>query len=201
MTPDLTFDELARRFAEAGAASSCAAQACVLDGRAELEPPLRAAALRAAARGLRVASRILWRIAPSTFVAAFRPVGMRGAVAAGHVALAAGLTAHAEAVGAGICEAVPESPAGPRLVGEALFAQRKFRLAARALRRALGAAPDDWFTRALHAEALWFAGERTAARAALAELRAWGGGGALAAALHAAIESGALDGAGGTRCA
>ncbi len=191
-----TFEEMARRFADAGAANSCAAQSCVLDARAELEPPLRAAALRAGARGLRVASRILSRLAPSTLVAPFRSVGLRGAIAAGHVAIASGRATHAEVVGVGVAEAAPRSPAGLRLVGQALFAQGKFGLAVRALRGALAAAPDDSLTRALHAEALWFAGERIAARAALAELRRWGGGGALAAVLDEAIASGAVDGAG-----
>ncbi len=196
-----TFEEMARGLAEAGAASSCAAQACVLDSRAELEPPLRADALRIGARGLRVAARILSQLASSPHVAAFRPIGLRGAAAAGHVALAAGRAAQAELIGAGIAEAAPRSPAGLRLVGEALFAQGKFGLAVRALRGALSAAPDDPFTRALHAEALWFAGERTAARGALEELRASGKGGALAEVLDSATASGALDAAGRPRCA
>jgi hypothetical protein len=192
---------MARRFAEAGAASSCAAQASALDARAELEPALRAEALRTGARGLRVAARILSQLSSPALVAPFRPFGLRGAVAAGHVALVEGRAAQAELVGLGIAEAAPRSPAGLRLVGEALFAQGKLGLAVRALRGALAAAPHDPFTRALHAEALWFAGERCAARAALAELRASAKGGALAAALDAAVASGALDGAGRTRCA
>lgn len=196
-----TFEDIARSLAEAGAASSCAAQACALDARARLEPPLRARELHEAGRGLRVAARLLSQLAPSVGVAPFRPVGLRGAVAAGHLALASGRAAQAELVGAALAEAVPGSPAGPRLVGQALFAQGRFVLAVRALRGALAAAPDDPLTRALHAEALWFAGERIAARCALALLRSARRDDPFAAALDLAFRSGALDDAGRGSCA
>jgi len=198
MSDTVTFEDLAREWARQGAAASCAAQACALDVRAGLEPPLRAEALRRGARGLRVAARLLSRLAPDVAVAPFRPVGLRGAIAAGHVALAGGRFAQAELVGRGAAEAAPRSPAGLRLVGQALFAQGKFALAVRALRGALAAGAGDPFTRALHAEALWFAGERGAARRALASGRAEAG--PLAAALEAAIRCGALEGAGGGGC-
>ncbi len=200
MSHTVTFEEMAREWARQGAAASCAAQACALDVRAGLEPAARAEALRRAARGLRVAARLLSPLAPDVAVAPFRPVGLRGAIAAGHVALAAGRLGQAELVGSGAAEAAPRSPAGLRLVGQALFAQGRFALAVRAFRGALAAGPDDPFTRALHAEALWFAGERKAARRALAEARARAAG-PLAAALDAAIRCGALDGAGGGGCA
>ena len=195
MPDPITFEDLARGCAREGAAASCAAQACALDVRAGLEPPARAEALRRGARGLRVAARLLSPLAPSVAVAPFRPVGLRGAIAAGHVALAAGRFAQAELVGSGVAEAAPRCPAGLRLVGQALFAQGRFALSVRALRGALAADPDDPFTRALHAEALWFAGEREAARCALAAGRSRNDG--LAVALEAAIRSGALEGAGG----
>jgi tetratricopeptide (TPR) repeat protein len=200
MSHTVTFEGMARAFAEQGAAASCASQACALDVRAGLEPALRAEPLRRGALGLRVAAGILSRLAPDVAVAPFRPVGLRGAVAAGHVALAAGRLAQAELVGSGIAEAAPRSPGGLRLVGQALLAQGKHVLAVRALRGALAAAPDDPFTRALLAEALWFAGERGAARCALAAARA-APADPLAAALDAAIRCGALDGAGGGGCA
>jgi Flp pilus assembly protein TadD len=196
-----TFSDVARALAEAGAADSCAAQASALDARAGVEPAARVEPLRRAARGLRVAARILSQHATSGAVAVFHPVGLRGAVAAGHLALAAGRAAQAELIGSGLAEAAPESPAGLRLVGQALFAQGKFHLAVRALRGALAADQDDPFTRALHAEALWFAGERVAARCAVAMLRSSARGDALGAALDEAFRTGALDGAGRARCA
>ncbi len=200
MTSSGTFEELARVLAEAGAARSCEAQASALDARAMLEPALRAEALHRAARGLRAAARIHGRLSPSHAVAPFRPVGFRGAIAAGHLALAAGRAAEAELVGEGAAEAAPRSPAGLRLVGEALFAQGRFQLAVRALRGALAADLDDAFTRVLHAEALWFAGERVAARCALATLRAGGRVDPLVGPLEDAMRSGALEAAGRTRC-
>jgi Flp pilus assembly protein TadD len=194
-----TFQELARALAQAGAAESCAAQAAVLDARAGVEPEGRTEALHRAARGLRVAARILSQLAPSSAVAPFRPIGLRGALAAGHLALASGRAAQAELVGEGIAEAAPWSPAGLRLVGQALFAQGRFHLAVRALRGALAVSQDDPLTRALHAEALWFAGERLAARCALAMLRSAERRDPLAAALDEAVRARALDGAGRPR--
>jgi Flp pilus assembly protein TadD len=196
MSQASTFFDLARALAEAGAAESCAAQAAGLEARAAVEPAEREAPLRSGARGLRVAARVLTQLARSERVARFHPVGMRGALAAGHLALAEGRAAQAELVGEGIAEAAPRCAAGLRLVGQALFAQGKFHLALRALRGALAKDMDDPFTRALHAEALWFAGERIAARCALETLRMAGKGGAFAEALDAAIRSGALDAAG-----
>jgi hypothetical protein len=196
MSAASTFFELARTFAEAGAAESCAVQACALEARATIEPSHRAEPLRSGARGLRVAARILGQVARSDAVTPFHPVGIRGALAAGHLALAEGRAAQAELVGAGIAEAAPRCAGGLRLVGQALFAQGKFYPAVRALRGALAADAGDPFTRALHAEALWFAGERLAARCAVAMLRSADEGDAFGAALEAAIRSGALDGAG-----
>ena len=193
-----TFRDLACRLAREGAAPACAAQVDALLVRADREPPLRAGAIRRAARGLRIAARVLDELAPGAREAPFRPVGLRGAVAAGHVALAAGDAAEAELIGAGAAEAAPDSPAGLRLVGQALFAQARYGLAVRALRGALAADHADAFTRSLHVEALWFSGEREAARCALAGLRGLDVEGArLAAALHEAIGSGALGRAGG----
>jgi Flp pilus assembly protein TadD len=196
MSEPSTFFDLARALAEAGAAESCAAQAAVLEARAEVEPESRRAPLRSGARGLRAAARVLSQLAPTDRVAPFRPIGLRGALAAGHLALAEGRAAQAELVGEGIAEAAPRCPAGLRLVGQALFAQGRFHLAVRALRGALAADANDPFTRALHAEALWFAGEQRAARCALAMLRASRKDDALGAALDAAFRSGALDRAG-----
>ena len=194
-----TFRQLAQSLAESGASQSCAAQAAVLDARAGVEPAARTEALERAARGLRVAARVLSQLAASREVAPFRPTGLRGALAAGHLALAAGRAAQAELVGEGIAEAVPRSPAGLRLVGQALFAQGKYQLAVRALRGALAVSQDDPLTRALHAEALWFAGERLAARCALATIRLAERADPLGAALDDAIRAGALDGAGRSR--
>ena len=191
-----TFRDLARTLAGAGAADSCAAQASVLEARAAVEPAHRTEPLRAAARGLRIAARILSQLARVERTAPFHPVGMRGALAAGHLALAEGRAAQAELVGAGVAEAAPRRAAGLRLVGQALFAQGKFHLAVRALRGALAADANDPFTRALHAEALWFAGERLAARCALAMLRSARRDDPLGEALDEAVRSGALDRAG-----
>lgn len=196
MSDASTFFELARALAEAGAAESCAVQATALEARASVEPSHRAEPLRSGARGLRVAARILSQVARCDRLAPFHPVGIRGALAAAHLALAEGRAAQAELVGAGIAEAAPRCPAGLRLVGQALFAQGKFYPAVRALRGALAADPGDPFTRALHAEALWFAGERLAARCAIAMLRSAKKRDSFGEALDDAIRSGALDAAG-----
>lgn len=198
MSDTATFRDLARSLAEAGAAGSCAAQAGVLEARAAIERPGRAEALRTGARGLRVAARLLCQLARVERAGPFHPLGIRGALAAGHLALAEGRAAQAELVGAGVAEAAPRSAAGLRLVGQALFAQGKFHLAVRALRGALAADPGDPFTRALHAEALWFSGERVAARCALAMLRSARADDAFGEALDAAIRTGGLDRAGRT---
>lgn len=190
-----TFEEMARACARAGGAAACAAEAAALDVRARPEPPERAEALHAAARGLRVAARILSQLEPAQRPAPFRPVGLRGALAAGHLALVEGRAAQAERIGEGVAEAAPRSGAGLRLVAEARLAQGRFLPALQAVRGALAVEPDDPYTRALHAEALWFAGERIGARAELAALRL-GGPHPLAAALEAALGAGALDGAG-----
>ncbi len=193
-----TFHHLASRLAREGAAAACAAEASAIEARSHRLPPLRAEASCRGARGLRIAARILEQLAPPDREAPFRPVGLRGAIAAGHVALAAGRPAQAEMVGSGAAEAAPDSPAGLRLVGQALFAQGRHVLALRALRGALAADPTDPVTRALHVEALWFAGERDQARRALASLRGLDLDGArFAAALGEAIRSGALDRAAG----
>src|SRR5512138_3734872 len=126
MSRDSTFFDLARTLAEAGAAESCAAQATALEARATVEAAHRAEPLRSGARGLRIAARILAQVARCDRVAPFHPVGIRGALAAGHLALADGRADQAELVGAGIAEAAPRCAAGLRLVGQALFAQGKF---------------------------------------------------------------------------
>ncbi len=190
-----TFDEIARRQARAGAGQECTAAAADLWHRSAVLAPPRAEALRRGGRGLRIAARILrdFDSGPTTAPGRFGPVGIRGALAAGHVALAHGRPVQAELVGCGLEEAAPRSPAGLRLIGQALFSQGRYRPAVRAFRGSLAKAPGDGFTRVLHAEALWFAGERDAALAALASLRAAGGPGAeLAAALEDAFRCGAL---------
>jgi hypothetical protein len=191
-----TFFELARALAEAGAAESCLVQATALEARATVEPSHRAGPLRSGARGLRVAARILQQVARCDGIGPFHPVGIRGALAAGHLALAEGRAAQAELVGEGIAEAAPRCAAGLRLVGQALFAQGKFHPAVRAFRGALAADANDPFTRALHAEALWFAGERLAARCAVAMLRSARKVDPFGEALEAAIRCGALEAAG-----
>jgi tetratricopeptide (TPR) repeat protein len=196
MHPTDTFETLAAGLGRAGAGGACCREATSLEARASSEPPARADALRRAARGLRVAARLLDpgpQVLPPTVP--FRALGLRGAIAAGHAALAAGRPAQAELIGAGAAEAAPNPGAGLRLVGAALFAQRRYALAVRAHRGALAVDPDDPLARALLAEALWFAGERVAARAALASLR--GAGIPLADALEEAVRCGALAGAGG----
>lgn len=196
MSDPATFRELARALAAAGAAGACAAKAALLEARLAVEPAARAEPLRAAARGLRVAERILSRLGTGGRAASFHPIGLRGALAAGHVALADGRAAEAELVGEGVAEAAPRSAAGLRLVGQALFAQERYGLAVRALRGALAKDPRDPFTRVLHVEALWFAGERVAARCALELIGAGGRPDALGAVLGEAIRCGALDRAG-----
>ena len=192
-----TFRDQARRLARDGAAGACAAEASALLVRAARERALRAEAIRRAARGLVAAARSLEELAQGAPDGRFRPVGLRGAIAAGHLAIALGRPDRAELIGSGAAEAAPDSPAGLRLVGEALFAQGQPMLAIRALRGALAVDPHDGLTRALHVEALWFAGEREAARCALAGLRGLDLEAArLAAALGEAIASGALDRAG-----
>ncbi len=192
-----TFEDIARRAAAHGAAAECAAEAMELERRAALLPRARAEALGRAARGQRLAHRLLRPFAPAARAAApgFSGAGRRGALAAGHLALCQGRPVHAELMGEGLHEAAPRHPAGLRLAGQALFAQGRYRHAVRAFRGALSLDPEDGHTRALHAEALWFAGEREAALAALAALRAGGGdAAALASALEAAFESGAIPG-------
>jgi tetratricopeptide (TPR) repeat protein len=194
MTAPITFEDLARGAARRGAAAECVGMSDALCCSAEGQPNARREALERAARGLRVAARMLLSLgeaAPSA--SGFGPAGLAGALAAGHLALAAGRSAQAELIGSGIAEALPGSPAGLRLVGQALFAQGRFDLALRAYRGALAAAPRDRFTLALHAEALWFAGEEGAARSALAALCGSSDpGGRLAAAIEHAIRCGAV---------
>lgn len=195
MTGADTFEDIARRAAAQGAAAECGAEAVELERRAALLPRARAEALGRAARGLRLAHRLLRPFAPAAQAVApgFSRAGRRGALAAGYLALCQGRPIHAELMGEGLREAAPRHPAGLRLTGQALFAQGRYRHAVRAYRGALALDPDDGYTRALHAEALWFAGEREAALAALAALRAGGGDAAeLAGALEAAFGSGAI---------
>lgn len=195
MTDARTFEDLARRAAGEGAAAECAAEALELERRAALLPRPRGEALSRAARGLRLAHRLLRPLAPGARAGwrGFTGAGRRGALAAGHLALARGRPAHAELVGEGLHEAAPRHPAGLRLVGQALLAQGRYRPAVRAYRGALALDPGDGYTRALHAEALWLAGDREMALAALAGLLEAGGpAAALAAALREAFDSGAI---------
>ena len=203
MTAPVTFEDLARGAARRGAAAECVGMSDSLTCSAEGQPNARREGLERAARGLRVAARMLLCLGEAAPAASgFGAAGLAGALAVGHLALAAGRSAQAELVGSGIAEALPGHPGGLRLVGLALFAQGRFDLALRAYRGAIAAAPRDRFTLALHAEALWFAGEEEAARSALAALRGSAGpGGRLAAALEHAIRCGALPsrGRGGRR--
>lgn len=204
MTPPDTFTELARRLAREGAGAACDAEADrLLAGAASLRRSrgatarVRARVLRRGALGLAMAARLLDRLGPSSRTAPFRPFGLRGAVAAGSVALAAGRLRQAELIGLAAAEAAPDSPAGLRLAGQALFAQGRFPAAERALAAALAQDPLDAFSRTLHAEALLFTGERAAGWRALARLRLRGDEAApLAAALERALRLGALRGAG-----
>ncbi len=195
MTDTQTFEDLARAAARDGAAAECADEASALEERAAVVPAPRSEALLRAARGLRVAARILAATVPGSAprVQGFGRTGLKGALAAGHLALAKGRPAQAELIGDAVHEASSRSPAGLRLVGQALFAQGRYRPAVRAFRGAVAVDPKDAYTRALHAEALWFAGECEVALAALGGLKAAGGaGGALAAALEEAFRCRAI---------
>ena len=195
MTDTQTFEDLARAAARDGAAAECADEASALEERAAVVPPPRSEALLRAARGLRVAARILAATVPGAAprIQGFGRTGLKGALAAGHLALAKGRPAQAELIGDAVHEASSRSPAGLRLVGQALFAQGRYRPAVRAFRGAVAVDPKDAYTRALHAEALWFAGECEVALAALGGLKAAGGaGGALAAALEEAFRCRAI---------
>jgi tetratricopeptide (TPR) repeat protein len=193
-----TFTDLAVQLAADGAGGSCADAAAGLEARARYEDPHRADALRRAARGLRIASRLLDGLSLSLGPAPFRPIGLRGAVAAGHVALAAGRAAQAELIGQGASEAAPDAAAGPRLVGAARFAQGRFAGAAEAFRDAVALEPGDRDARALLAEALLFAGERQKAAAMLLDLGPRGGGD-LASTLREALCAGAYANSGRLR--
>lgn len=198
MTPPDTFTELARRLAREGAGSSCDAEAARLGSSAATARPPRARVLRRAALGLAMAARQLGRLGTSSRTAPFRPIGLRGAAAAGAVALASGRLRLAELIGLAAAEAAPDSPAGLRLAGQALFAQARYPAAERALAAALALDPLDAFSRALHAEALLFGGEPRAGRRALASLRLRGEEAApLACALERAVRVGALGGRAG----
>jgi tetratricopeptide (TPR) repeat protein len=196
MTPPDTFEEMARRLARAGAAWGCSTEAEQLARRAEVAEGDDCALAGIGARGLRIAARILEQLAPGAAGRPpFRPLGLRGAILAGHVAVAGGRPAQAELIGRGVAAAAPDSPAGLRLVGQALFASGRFVEAEQALREARAVDPGDGVTRALHAESLWFAGRREEAESAFAREVALGGeGGRLAEALWWAARSGALEG-------
>ncbi|MGB8933230.1 MAG: tetratricopeptide repeat protein, partial [Anaeromyxobacteraceae bacterium] len=179
MTRPDTFEEMARRLAKGGAAWGCAAEAELLVRHAALAGGDDTANAGAGARGLRIAARILEQLAPeASGRPAFRPLGLRGAVLAGHLALAEGRPGQAELIGRGVAAAAPDSPAGLRLTGQALFSQGRFEEAVVALREALAVDPADTVTRALHAEALWFAARRDEAEAEFARLAAGEGEGA-----------------------
>jgi tetratricopeptide (TPR) repeat protein len=195
MTPPDTFEEMARRLARAGAGWGCACEAERLARCAEAAGGEDTAGAGVAARGLRIAARLLEGLAPEAAGRTpFRPLGLRGAVLAGHMALAGGRPGQAELIGRGIAAAAPDSPSGLRLVGQALFAQGRFELAETALREARAVDANDTVTRALHAESLWFCGRTEVAEAEFARVIALGGEGArLAEALWYAARSGALD--------
>jgi tetratricopeptide (TPR) repeat protein len=197
-TPD-TFTELARRLAHEGAGLSCDAEADRLMLQAGSVTRPRARVLRRAALGLAMAARVLQKLGgPGPGPRApFRPIGLRGAIAAGSVALAGGRLRQAELIGLAAAAASPDSPAGLRLAGQALFAQGRHATAVSALGEALALDPLDAFTRALHAEALLFSGEREPAWRALISLRHRGEEAApLACALERALRGGALQRAG-----
>jgi len=197
MTPPDTFQELSRRLARAGAGAACDLEADRLMARARGLPAPRARTLRRAAIGLAIAARALYRLSPGGPVPAFRPLGLRGAIAAGSLALARGRSRQAELIGLAAAAAAPDSPAGLRLAGQALFAQGRFEPAVEALSAAIACDPLDVFTRSLHAEALVFSGRHEAGRRALWLAQARGGEpAALARALDLAIRTGALRRAG-----
>jgi predicted Zn-dependent protease len=197
MTPPDTFIEMARRLAREGAGAACDLEADRLMARARQLPTPRARTLRRAAIGLTIAARALYRLSPGGPRPGFRPIGLRGAIAAGSLALARGRTRQAELIGLAAAAAAPDSPAGLRLAGQALFAQERFGAAVSALAAAIARDPFDAFTRALHAEALVFSGEHDAGWRALSLARGRGGEpSALAHALDQAIRSGALRRAG-----
>jgi predicted Zn-dependent protease len=196
LPPD-TFLEMARRLAREGAGAACDLEADRLMARARGLPTPRGRALRRAAIGLIIAARALYGLSPGGPVPPFRPIGLRGAIAAGSLALARGRTRQAELIGLAAAAAAPDSPAGLRLAGQALFAQERFEAAVRTLGAAVARDPFDAFTRALHAEALVFSGEHQAGWRALS--LATGRAGepvALAQALELAIRTGALRRAG-----
>ena len=197
MTPPDTFIEMARRLAREGAGAACDLEADRLMSRARQLSTARARSQRRAAIGLCIAARALYRLSPGGPVPGFRPVGLRGAIAAGSLALARGRARQAELIGLAAAEAAPDSPAGLRLAGQALFAQGRFARAVVALSSAIARDPFDAFTRALHAEALLFSGEREAGWRALSLARVRGGEQApLARALELAVRTGALRRAG-----
>jgi predicted Zn-dependent protease len=164
--------------------------------RARQLPTARARVLRRAAIGLCIAARALYRLSPGGPVPAFRPVGLRGAVAVGSLSLARGRARQAELIGLAAAGAAPDSPAGLRLAGQALFAQGRFARAVEALSAAVARDPFDGFTRALHAEALLFSGDHEAGWRALSLAQARGEPAPLAAALDLAVRTGALRRAG-----
>lgn len=197
-----TFLDLARRLAAAGAGAACAAEAAGLESRARLEPAAAADPLRRAARGLRIAARLLDALAPSAPGAPFRPLGLRGAIAVGHLALVEGRPAQAELLGRAAAEAAPDSAAGLRLAGQALLAQNRCDEAVEALQAAFArepVGPGARQGRALVAEALLFAGDRAAAHALLVGLGPSEAPDDLATALLEALRAGALAGAGRAR--
>jgi len=196
-TPPDTFIEMARRLAREGAGAACDLEADRLMARARQLPTPRARCLRRAAIGLAIAASALYQLSPGGPVPAFRPIGLRGAISAGSLALARGRARQAELIGLACAGAAPDSPAGLRLAGQALFAQGRFARAVVALAGAIARDPFDGFTRALHAEALLFCGEREAGWRALSLARLQGGEAEpLAQALDLALRTGALRRAG-----
>jgi predicted Zn-dependent protease len=197
MTPPDTFSALTLRLARAGAGAACDLEADRLMASAGHLPIPRARTLRRAAIGLAIAARALYQLSPGGPIPAFRPLGLRGAIAAGSLALARGRSRRAELIGLAAAAAAPDRPAGLRLAGQALFAQGRFGPAVEALSAAISRDPFDGFTRALHAEALLFSGEHDAGRRALSRARGLAGEAeGLARALELALRTGALRRAG-----
>lgn len=184
-----------------GGSSSCAREAERLAAHAALAGGEDTSGAGEAARGLRIAARILEGLAPGASGSPpFRPTGLRGAVLAGHIALAGGRNEQAALIGRGIAAVAPDSPAGLRLLGQARFAQGRFLQAELALREARDVDPSDTVTRALLAETLWFAGRTEAAEEEFARVVARGGEGArLAESLWFAARIGAIAGGAGGR--
>lgn len=188
-----TFDE--QEPACEGGWAECLAGAAELERRARKAMGAEGHRLSKAAAGLRAAAGMLatssrCQVSPIRFGIA----GLRGALAAGHLALARRQLGRADLIAAGVLEAAPGHPASFRFVGQVQFALGRYPGAVIAFRQAIAANPNDSFARAFHAQALWYSGEHDAARLAVWYLRSCDGPGArYAAALDRAFRSGSFD--------